>query len=75
MPFVYIGTMNFPDPIPMPGTNTPFNYFFIGDAAFPLKETLLKPYSRLSLPDDNIRNISTTNYRRLAVTLKILLGY
>ena len=43
------GTMNFPDSDELPGTDVKFPYFIIGDEAFPLRENLMRPYSRRSL--------------------------
>lgn len=36
--------LNFPPPMPLPHTNTPFPFFVIGDSAFPLTEHLFTPY-------------------------------
>lgn len=39
------GTFPFPDPEPLPNTvGEPFPYYLVGDAAFPLKPNLMRPY-------------------------------
>lgn len=37
--------MNLPTPTPLPGREKPMPYVFVGDAAFPLLENIMKPYS------------------------------
>jgi hypothetical protein len=43
----------------LPGTETPFPHYFIGDEAFPLKSYLLRPYPGRYLPDEK----KVFNYR------------
>lgn len=47
-------TLNIPDrrPIPNCNTATPFPYFFVGDAAFPLAEHIMRPYPGILLPPE-----------------------
>ena len=40
----------FPDPLPHDYQDVP--YFFVGDDAFALRETMMKPYSKRNLNDD-----------------------
>ena len=54
------GTIALPPPEPLPGDDTPTDYFFIGDDAFPLKTWLMKPYTRATIDDDEQRIF---NYR------------
>ena len=42
------GTINLPEPFPLPGTNVNFPHYIVGDEAFPLRLDLLRPYSRRS---------------------------
>uniref|UniRef100_A0A0P4W889 DDE Tnp4 domain-containing protein n=1 Tax=Scylla olivacea TaxID=85551 RepID=A0A0P4W889_SCYOL len=37
------GTLGFPDPVPLSNNNQDVPYFFIGDDAFALRETMMKP--------------------------------
>lgn len=41
-------TLNVPTPTNLPSTNILFPYFFVADAAFPLKENIMKPYSKVT---------------------------
>ncbi|XP_055708647.1 uncharacterized protein LOC129804905 [Phlebotomus papatasi] len=41
-----------PTPKNLPNSTIPYNYFIIGDEAFPLSENLLRPYSGQNLPVD-----------------------
>lgn len=42
--------LHFPQPTPLPGSNTAaFPYFIIADAAFPLEKNILKPYGGFNL--------------------------
>lgn len=51
------GRLDIPPPKPLPGTNTTLPHFFIGDAAFPLHESIMRPYPDKSLlPDEHIMN-------------------
>lgn len=38
-----------PHPLPFDANEAPFPYFFVADAAFPLKNYLMKPYPRAAL--------------------------
>ena len=39
------GSLSIPHPCPLPGTTQPnLPYFIVGDDAFPLKTTILRPY-------------------------------
>lgn len=38
------GTINFPSPSPLPGSNIDIPYVFLGDGAFPLGTNLMKPF-------------------------------
>ena len=38
------GSLLLPDPSPLPGTSEPVPYAIVGDAAFPLRNYLLRPY-------------------------------
>lgn len=53
------GNVSLPDPEPLPGTNIPFLFFFIGDEAFPLSTHMMRPYPRRELTDD----MKIFNYR------------
>ena len=44
------GRQSLPDPTPLPGQTAPIPYFFVGDAAFPLKTYILQPYPGKFLP-------------------------
>lgn len=46
------GNVPLPDPTPLPGTNIPFPFYFIGDEAFPLTSHMMRPYPRKELTDD-----------------------
>ena len=48
---IEIGVIGFPDADPLPGDveDHPMPYFIIGDDAFDMKSTLMKPYSRRSM--------------------------
>ena len=45
------GRLSLPDPTPLPGQTAPFPYFFVRDAAFPLKTYMLQPYPGKFLPE------------------------
>lgn len=45
---ILTNTLNTPPPKKLPGSDTFFPYFFVADAAFPLKENIMKPYSKVS---------------------------
>ncbi|CAH1997163.1 unnamed protein product [Acanthoscelides obtectus] len=41
---LYNGSLDLPEPKPLPGQNTPTPYVFVGDEAFPLMRNLMRPY-------------------------------
>lgn len=45
-------TIGLPPGKPLPGTDTIFDHYFVGDAAYPLKPNLMKPYPGNNLPED-----------------------
>ena len=45
-------TLPLPDPENLPGTNFTMPYVFVGDAAFPLRSYMLRPYPGRFLPED-----------------------
>lgn len=53
------GRLNLPLETDLPGTNVPFPYFFVADAAFPLKENIMRPFPGNSLNEKK----SVFNYR------------
>ena len=53
------GTLSLPYPDPLPGQTDLIPYFFVGDAAFPLKTDLLRPFPGKFLPE----NKQIFNYR------------
>ncbi|XP_017772719.1 PREDICTED: putative nuclease HARBI1 [Nicrophorus vespilloides] len=53
------GTLNLPSDCYLPGSDTLFPYYFIGDDAFPLQRNLMRPYGGRNLPDDK----TIFNYR------------
>ena len=54
------GTLSIPDPHPLTGTTQPaLPYVIVGDAAFPLKENILRPYPGKNLSEDRV----VFNYR------------
>ncbi len=60
------GTINFPQPDPLPGDDQPMPYFIIGDDAFPLRTWLMKPYSKRTMPDEErIFNYRVCRARRI----------
>lgn len=42
------GSLNIPPPSRLPGSSIYFPYYLIGDAAFPLKPNIMKPFAKLS---------------------------
>ncbi|XP_045121906.1 protein ALP1-like [Portunus trituberculatus] len=60
------GTLGFPDPEPLPNDNQDMPYFFIGDDAFALRETMMKPYSLRGLTnEERIFNYRLSRGRRV----------
>lgn len=55
------GTLNIPEPKPLPGTSEIMPHVIIGDEAFPLKTNLLRPYPGTQAKDSASRRIF--NYR------------
>ena len=54
------GNLSIPDPHPLTGTTQPaLPYVIVGDAAFPLKENILRPYPGKNLSEDRV----VFNYR------------
>ena len=45
-------TLSLPDPDTLPGQTSQIPYFFVGDAAFPLKTYMLRPFPGKYLPDN-----------------------
>jgi hypothetical protein len=60
------GTIGFPDPDPIPNDYQDVPYFFIGDDAFALRPTMMKPYSLRGLTnDERIFNYRLSRARRV----------
>ena len=60
------GTLGFPDPQPLPNENQDVPHFFIGDDAFALRTTLMKPYSLRGLTNEQrIFNYRLSRARRV----------
>ena len=53
------GEMNFPRSCPLPGSDTVAPHVILGDAAFPNRVDLMRPYPGHNLPEDQ----ATFNYR------------
>ena len=59
-------TANIPQPQPAPGDERPISYFMVADEAFPLRETILKPYPHRSLEvEKRIYNYRLSRARRV----------
>lgn len=59
-------TLGVPDDEPLPNDNRPMPYFFIGDDAFALRKTMMKPYSRHNMTrDSRIFNYRCSRARRV----------
>lgn len=60
------GTLGFPDPEPLPGDTQDVPFFFIGDNAFALRPTMMKPYSLRGLTyEQRIFNYRLSRARRV----------
>ena len=60
------GTIGFPDPEPLPNDTQDVPYFFIGDDAFALRTTMMKPYGHRGLTnDERIFNYRLSRSRRV----------
>ena len=60
------GTLNIPQPEPLPGDNQPMPYFLIGDDAFALRQWMMKPYSRRNMDhDQRVYNYRCSRARRV----------
>lgn len=60
------GSINFPKSHNLPGTNIDMPYFLVGDAAFPLKPFLMKPYGERNIPHDkSVYNFRLSRARRV----------
>ena len=57
------GNLGVPDPDCIHRQTIPTPYFFVGDAAFPLKTYILRPYPGKYLPDEKTREFSITVYQ------------
>lgn len=58
--------LQLPPAEPLPGTDDPFPYFFLGDAAFPLRTNLMKPYPETAMTDaKRVYNYRICRARRL----------
>ena len=59
-------TIGFPEPDPLPGDDRDFPYFIIGDDAFPLRNWLMKFYSRRSMTyKERVMNYRTSRSGRV----------
>lgn len=60
------GSVNFPDPEPLPLDDVPIPYFIVGDDAFPLRPWLMKPFGSRSLSkQERIFNYRLSRARRV----------
>ncbi|XP_035673121.1 protein ALP1-like [Branchiostoma floridae] len=61
------GTIGFPDPEPLPNDTQDVPFFIIGDDAFSLRTTMMKPYSGRGLArEERIFNYRVSRARRVA---------
>lgn len=56
------GTADLPSSIPLPGTDVPFPYVFVGDEAFPLSTYMMRPFLEETLICLIMNVFSTTDY-------------
>lgn len=61
----------FPIERPLPGTNELFPYYFVSDAAFPLRKNVMRPYPGRLL--NRKKQTSTRSYQRHVFLLRTLL--
>ncbi|XP_071653486.1 putative nuclease HARBI1 [Temnothorax longispinosus] len=60
------GSLNLPNSSHLPGTDVDMPYFLVGDAAFPLKPFLMKPYGERNIPHDkSVYNFRLSRARRV----------
>ncbi|XP_029672184.1 protein ALP1-like [Formica exsecta] len=60
------GSLNLPNSSCLPGTDIDMPYFLVGDAAFPLKPSLMKSYGKRNIPhDQSIYNFRLSRARRV----------
>ena len=60
------GSLSIPEPANLPGTTTTLPYIFLGDAAFPLKTYMLRPYPGRFLEEDrHVFNYCLSQARRV----------
>ena len=60
------GTIGFPDPEPLPNDTEDVSYFLVGDDAFALRASLMKPFSRRGLArDERLFNYRLSRTRRV----------
>lgn len=60
------GSINFPDPEPLPGDDHPVPYFVLADDAFPLRCYLMKPYPLQKMTrEQRIYNYRLSRARRV----------
>lgn len=48
-----LGGLNLPEPEKLPGTNLKSPFYFIGDGAFPLNTSIMKPYGNADLDQEH----------------------
>lgn len=60
------GTLNLPEPCPLPARNEPIPYFLVGDDAFALSNNLIKPYATQNLSGlERVFNYRLSRARRI----------